>query len=68
LSAAVVQGGRLEDRAAAAVQFAAYRLGWSRLPVEQFSAGFQHVAAKETISPGCLLDEVGLLALVTGES
>ena len=51
-----LRGHRLEDRpaavrrelAAAAVQLAAYRLGWSRLtgvPVEQVSAGFHHVAA-----------------------
>jgi DNA helicase-2/ATP-dependent DNA helicase PcrA len=51
------------------VQLAAYRLGWSRLtgvPVEQVSAGFHHVAAKETVRPVDLLDEAGLLALVTG--
>ncbi|WP_346619929.1 ATP-dependent DNA helicase [Blastococcus montanus] len=59
-------GGEL---AAAGVQLAAYRLGWSRLtgvPVERVSAGFHHVAAKETIRPVDLLDEAGLLALVTG--
>ncbi|CCG04894.1 ATP-dependent helicase [Blastococcus saxobsidens] len=57
------------DLAAAGVQLAAYRLGWSRLtgvPVERVSAGFHHVAAKETIRPVDLLDEAGLLALVTG--
>jgi DNA helicase II / ATP-dependent DNA helicase PcrA len=54
---------------AAGVQLAAYRLGWSRLtgvPVERVSAGFHHVAAKETLRPVDLLDEAGLLALVTG--
>ena len=54
---------------AASVQLAAYRLGWSRLtgvPVERVSAGFHHVAAKETLRPVDLLDEAGLLALVTG--
>ncbi|MCW2637229.1 MAG: uvrD2 [Blastococcus sp.] len=54
---------------AAAVQLAAYRLGWSRLtgvPVEQVSAGFHHVGAKETLRPVDLMDEAGLLALVTG--
>ncbi|MGY1848385.1 ATP-dependent helicase [Blastococcus sp. SYSU DS1021] len=59
-------GGEL---AAAGVQLAAYRLGWSRLtgvPVERVSAGFHHVAAKETIRPVDLLDESGLLALITG--
>jgi DNA helicase-2/ATP-dependent DNA helicase PcrA len=57
------------ELAAAGVQLAAYRLGWSRLtgvPVERVSAGFHHVAAKETLRPVDLLDEAGLLALVTG--
>ena len=59
-------GGEL---AAAGVQLAAYRLGWSRLmgvPVEHVSAGFHHVAAGVTLRPVDLLDETGLLALVTG--
>ncbi|MCU1616900.1 MAG: uvrD2 [Frankiales bacterium] len=59
-------GGELT---AAGVQLAAYRLGWSRLtgvPVEQVSAGFHHVAAGVTLRPVDLLDEAGLLALVTG--
>jgi DNA helicase II / ATP-dependent DNA helicase PcrA len=54
---------------AAGVQLAAYRLGWSRLtgvPVERVSAGFHHVAAGVTLRPVDLLDEAGLLALVTG--
>jgi DNA helicase II / ATP-dependent DNA helicase PcrA len=54
---------------AAAVQLAAYRLGWARLtrvPVEQVSAGFHHVAAGVTLRPVDLLDEAGLLALVGG--
>ncbi len=57
------------ELAAAAVQLAAYRLGWSRLtgvPVEQVSAGFHHVAAGVTLRPVDLLDEAGLLALVSG--
>jgi DNA helicase-2/ATP-dependent DNA helicase PcrA len=57
------------ELAAAAVQLAAYRLGWSRLtgvPVEQVSAGFHYVGAKETVRPADLLDETGLLHLVTG--
>jgi DNA helicase-2/ATP-dependent DNA helicase PcrA len=57
------------ELAAAGVQLAAYRLGWSRLtgvPVERVSAGFHHVAAKETLRPVDLLDEAGLLNLVTG--
>ncbi|SDO17316.1 DNA helicase-2 / ATP-dependent DNA helicase PcrA [Klenkia soli] len=54
---------------AAGVQLAAYRLGWSRLagvPVERVSAGFHHVLAGVTVRPVDLLDEAGLLALVTG--
>ncbi len=54
---------------AAGVQLAAYRLGWARLagvPVEQVSAGFHHVSANLTLRPVDLLDEAGLLALVTG--
>jgi DNA helicase-2/ATP-dependent DNA helicase PcrA len=57
------------ELAAAAVQLAAYRLGWSRLtgvPVERVSAGFHHVAANLTLRPVDLLDEAGLLNLVTG--
>jgi DNA helicase-2/ATP-dependent DNA helicase PcrA len=53
---------------AVGVQLAAYRLGWSRLtgvPVERVSAGFHHVAAGVTLRPVDLLDEAGLLALVT---
>ena len=43
------------ELAAAAVQLAAYRLGWSRLtgvPVERVSAGFHHVAAEGDPPPG----------------
>ncbi len=57
------------DLTAAAVQLAAYRLGWARLagvPVERVSAGFHHVAAGVTLRPVDLLDEAGLLSLVTG--
>jgi DNA helicase II / ATP-dependent DNA helicase PcrA len=57
------------ELAAATVQLAAYRLGWSRLtgvPVERVSAGFHHVAANLTLRPVDLLDEAGLLALVVG--
>ncbi|MGY1670220.1 ATP-dependent helicase [Geodermatophilus sp. SYSU D00710] len=59
------------ELSAAAVQLAAYRLGWSRLtgvPVERVSAGFHHVAAGVTVRPVDLLDEAGLLALVTGRA
>jgi DNA helicase-2/ATP-dependent DNA helicase PcrA len=57
------------ELSAAGVQLAAYRLGWSRLagvPVERVSAGFHHVAAGVTVRPVDMLDEAGLLALVTG--
>ncbi|WP_409332149.1 ATP-dependent helicase [Trujillonella humicola] len=57
------------ELAAVGVQLAAYRLGWSRLtgvPVERVSAGFHHVAANLTVRPVDLLDEAGLLALVSG--
>jgi DNA helicase II / ATP-dependent DNA helicase PcrA len=57
------------ELSAVGVQLAAYRLGWSRLagvPVERVSAGFHHVAANVTVRPVDLLDEAGLLALVTG--
>ncbi len=57
------------DLAAAGVQLAAYRLGWSRLtgvPVERVSAGFHHVAAGLTVRPVDLLGEQALLDLVTG--
>ena len=57
------------ELAAAAVQLAAYRIGWSRLagvPVERVSAGFHHVAADVTLRPVDLLDETGLLNLVIG--
>src|SRR4051794_7514589 len=60
---------RGSDLAAAGVQLAAYRLGWSRLtgvPVERVSAGFHHVTADVTLRPVDLLDEAGLLALVSG--
>ncbi len=56
------------ELAAAGVQLAAYRLGWSRLvgvPVERVSAGFHHVPAGVTLRPVDLLDEAGLLALVS---
>ncbi len=59
------------ELAAVGVQLAAYRLGWARLtgvPVERVSAGFHHVAAGVTLRPVDLLDETGLLALVTGSA
>ncbi|OMQ14991.1 hypothetical protein A7K94_0212580, partial [Modestobacter sp. VKM Ac-2676] len=52
------------ELAAASVQLAAYRLGWSRLtgvPVERVSAGFHHSPPGVTLRPVDLLDEAGLL-------
>jgi DNA helicase-2/ATP-dependent DNA helicase PcrA len=59
------------ELASVAVQLAAYRLGWARLtgvPVERVSAGFHHVAAGVTVRPVDLLDEAGLVALVSGQA
>lgn len=52
---------------AAAVQLAMYRLAWSRImkvPINQVSAAFHHVAANVTVRPSDLLDEAGLIALI----
>jgi DNA helicase-2/ATP-dependent DNA helicase PcrA len=54
--------------AAAAVQLAAYRLAWAALaglPVEQVRAAFGYVREGLTVRPSDLLDEAGLVALVT---
>lgn len=52
-----------------AVQLAAYRLAWHRrtgTPLDRISGAFHHVAAGITVRPSDLLDEDGLLALVSG--
>ncbi|WP_432835190.1 ATP-dependent helicase [Dactylosporangium sp. CA-092794] len=56
------------DATAAAVQLAAYRLAWAELrgvPLELVGAAFFYVRAGETVRPADLLDEAGLLALIT---
>jgi DNA helicase II / ATP-dependent DNA helicase PcrA len=56
-----------KDLEAAAVQLAMYRLAWSRIakvPLDQISAAFHHVAANVTVRPTDLLDEAGLVALI----
>jgi DNA helicase-2/ATP-dependent DNA helicase PcrA len=50
------------------VQLAAYRLAWAALaglPVEQVRAAFGYVREGLTVRPSDLLDEAGLVALVT---
>ncbi|GAA2367181.1 ATP-dependent DNA helicase [Dactylosporangium salmoneum] len=56
------------DATAAAVQLAAYRLAWAELrgvPLSQVGAAFFYVRSGETVRPADLLDEPGLLALIT---
>jgi DNA helicase-2/ATP-dependent DNA helicase PcrA len=58
-----------QDRGAAAVQLAAYRLAWAtltRVPVGQVRAAFYYVRQDVTLRPADLLDEVGLAALING--
>jgi DNA helicase II / ATP-dependent DNA helicase PcrA len=56
-----------EDRRAAAVQLAAYRLAWAglaRVPLGQVRAAFYYVREDLTLRPADLLDEAGLAALI----
>jgi len=56
------------DATAAAVQLAAYRLAWAELrgiPLAQVGAAFFYVRSGETVRPADLLDEPGLLSLIT---
>jgi DNA helicase-2/ATP-dependent DNA helicase PcrA len=58
-----------EAARAAAVQLAVYRLAWSRLhglPLERVGAAFFYAASGATTRPADLLDEAGLVALVSG--
>jgi DNA helicase-2/ATP-dependent DNA helicase PcrA len=58
-----------QDRGAAAVQLAAYRLAWAtlaRVPVGQVRAAFYYVRQDLTLRPADLLDEVGLATLING--
>ncbi len=55
------------ERAAAAVQLAAYRVAWAglaRVPVASVRAAFYYVAADLTVRPADLLDEDGLAGLL----
>jgi DNA helicase-2/ATP-dependent DNA helicase PcrA len=63
-------GGRPggSDATAAAVQLAAYRLAWAELrgiPLDRVGAAFFYVRDGVTVRPADLLDEAGLLALIT---
>jgi DNA helicase II / ATP-dependent DNA helicase PcrA len=56
-----------EDRQAAAVQLAAYRLAWAglaRVPLDQVRAAFYYVREDLTLRPADLLGEAGLAALI----
>ncbi len=56
-----------QDRQAAAVQLAAYRLAWAmlaRVPVGQVRAAFYYVRDDLTLRPADLLDEAGLAGLI----
>jgi DNA helicase-2/ATP-dependent DNA helicase PcrA len=56
------------EREAVAVQLAAYRLAWSALadiPLGQVRAAFYYVRRDRTVRPADLLDEAGLVALIT---
>jgi DNA helicase-2/ATP-dependent DNA helicase PcrA len=56
------------DAAAAAVQLAVYRLAWARLAgtgVEDVSAAFFYIRDGVTVRPADLLDEAGLVELIT---
>jgi DNA helicase-2/ATP-dependent DNA helicase PcrA len=61
-------GSQPRDGSAAAVQLAAYRLAWASLsgiPVERVSAAFFYVRDGVTVRPADLLDEAGLVELIT---
>jgi DNA helicase-2/ATP-dependent DNA helicase PcrA len=59
--------GSAQERHAAAVQLAAYRLAWAALagvPLDQVRAAFYYVRHDLTVSPADLLDAAGLAALI----
>jgi ATP-dependent DNA helicase UvrD/PcrA len=61
-------GSQPADGSAAGVQLAAYRLAWAALagvPVERVSAAFFYVRDGVTVRPSDLLDEAGLVELIT---
>jgi DNA helicase II / ATP-dependent DNA helicase PcrA len=56
------------EKDAVAVQLAAYRLAWSALadvPLERVRAAFYYVRRDQTARPADLLDEAGVVALIT---
>ncbi|HEY5398281.1 MAG TPA: ATP-dependent DNA helicase [Trebonia sp.] len=56
-----------QEKAAVAVQLAAYRLAWSALadiPPARVRAAFYYVRRDRTVRPADLLDEAGLVALI----
>jgi DNA helicase-2/ATP-dependent DNA helicase PcrA len=57
------------EASAVAVQLAAYRLAWASLagvPVTRVRAGFCYIRERTTVRPADLLDEAGLVGLITG--
>ena len=57
------------EASAVAVQLAAYRLAWASLagvPVAEVRAGFCYIRSGTTVRPADLLDEAGLVELITG--
>jgi DNA helicase-2/ATP-dependent DNA helicase PcrA len=57
-----------DDLANAAIQLAMYRLAYSKLknvPIEKISAAFHYVADNQTVRPADILDEQGLITLIS---
>ena len=57
-----------EELADAAIQLAMYRLAYSKLhniPLENISAAFHYIPANQTIRPADILDEAGIIKLIT---
>ena len=56
------------ELANAAIQLAVYRLAWAeieKVPLENVRAAFHYVGSEETVRPSDLLDDQGLLSLIT---
>ena len=56
------------ELANAAIQLAVYRLAWAEIAgvaIDQVRAAFHYVSSEETVRPSDLLDEAGLLALIS---
>lgn len=57
-----------DDLVTAAIQLAMYRLAYSKLknvPIENISAAFHYVADNQTVRPADILDEQGLITLIS---